>query len=317
MNDQRHTFLSMPELCAEPELRPLLDVDLSRSPYDIRPAVHAIMTLQNWIMDRIPRGQKVVILIGETHYFQTNMLLQEAVFGKLHEQRNTHQSRNFAVGYEFEHNFLEKEDCTEDADDNCLTAFIKSKRGFQSKTAKNALFKSCLDRDISVSFNDVAITKTWYGHALDLKDQRTHDLVATHRPDLLAEEIPRFSEDRSFSDTDGMGLSNRSMVEGALQHMASCNAGLYVQQCGADHMFGSHFLSYKTSLHNLFSAADCFVLPIIGSVNYMSIPQAATEPFRNAIKIRGMDEAREGDIDYRTVRSRVYHATEGLISLFP
>jgi hypothetical protein len=96
---------AIPKICDDPNMAPYLNVDCSQNPYDLRPAVNAIMAAQNWILDRLPKGQKLIIIMGEYHRRFLHTHLREAVLRALDQQKECDPKRSFAYGVELPSNF--------------------------------------------------------------------------------------------------------------------------------------------------------------------------------------------------------------------
>ena len=244
-------------------------VDFRARPLDLRPVVAAIMEAENWILERIPPDQKIVLLAGELHSNLTHSFLWQALIEAHATQQKEKPDRTFALGYEMPHDFFFKNGVEDKVrEKNLLRALMDTP---VTETIES-IFKMCAHHGVSCSFNDISHYpefSSWpsRSNVVDQGDPFTKSIVEKYRPDLLGSRIFRSTTLENFSSSDGMELSNRAIVDNAIAHIERTNARLYIQQCGRAHAVGSseHECNFQTSLMARFEEAGFHVLPLLTS----------------------------------------------------
>lgn len=252
-------------------------------PRDLRPIVQEIMAAENWLLDRLLPGQKLVILLSETHTKTFHVALQQAVIGAHINALQKDATRNFAYGYELPHDYLSGE--------KLIRSFLSIYHGTQAEKQTKRLFRFCLKNGVSIQFNDLSDVD---GLTLNQRDQFTRDLVEKYEPDYLGKRICRVSKYEDFSL--GLKLSNLAMVERATAHMEDSDAQIYLQNCGRGHALGDeqeqHF--YEDSLASAFREAGFEVLTVFPSEGQLidDIPEEAFE-YEHIIRIKNTDSTED------------------------
>lgn len=294
------------------------------NPFDLRPLLKSIMTTQNWILDRMPKGQKLVILLSEDHDTHTQILLQQAIIRQLADQREKHPDLSYAFGYEGSHNtFFKNRTNYTVADDHktplFLTGPVPAEREEKMIPFKS-LFNACRETKTSVSLNDVATKKPAPGSKrvadFDQADPLTQSLVKKHAPQYLGKDIPRATEflDNGIPLAEGLRLSNLMILENALRHIERTNSRIYVQHAGGNHIFGfknklfeaGKPYEYSDSLSALFEKQGLVVLPIIPSYQNSKsrYPTEAKRAVQDSIKA-DLPETKSPEHQYHAVRETI------------
>ncbi|PZO79074.1 MAG: hypothetical protein DI626_11690 [Micavibrio aeruginosavorus] len=266
-----------PPLPADDRPGPGCTVDCSAAPFDLRPALDAIMTAENWILDRMPESRKLVIVFGECHSYQTHQFLQQAVLLRHKEQAARDPQKSFAYGYEFEKKFWRR--YPHNIDLHTEFATIQWERGLNlendypeiylsayQKLAKShdlqgsqPLIALCQREGISVSFNDAAsrINLESMRSIIDADDPQVRRIIAEH---------PALPRGEMYSiGADGMYLRNIAIAENAMEHIGQTDAKIYIQHCGQDHVQGNpdRNMPYGQSLCAQFRQKNVDVLSVV------------------------------------------------------
>jgi len=288
---------------------PPTGVDLSANPYDLRPAVKAIMDAQNWILERIPPKQKLIILMGEIYTAPTHTMLCEAVLDHLADQRRL-RYRELVYGMELPHNFPGRSIFSSffnalgaapqkvSALDTMRESKVLAKRYFNKPYAcsstyfNKAILNLCLERRIPFSFNDVArIDKINGDIIVDQKDPKTRALIDEIIPELKGQRVYRASETNGEA-VSGLKLSNTMIAKLAIEHANKTGAQIIVQQCGLGKIFGDiqYGVAYKDSLTHILENQGFCVLPVFPSFETYGkiIPKEAYQSLSTAIKISNL-----------------------------
>lgn len=286
-------------------------VDCFLNPWDLRPAINAIMEAQNWILDRLPPHKPLVILIGERHDHQTHALLQQAVLENLYLQNLRWRKRTFAFGFEAAHNFVSSSLGTVETDFHgqaIITGFNAIAEKQEELVSHYAdTFKFCLRNNISVQFNDIASKRNDDVSIIDQTDAFSRKIIEKYAPNLLSKEILRSHPSSNL--TDGVMLSNHAIVENAIAHMRSTRAKIYVQHAGTGHIAGYTPVDvrYNDSLCMRFMEQGFAVLPIIPryEIDKNYIPEDANQILKHSIRIENMAQSSVHKIDYESVKRLV------------
>ena len=277
---------------------PFGHLDCQENPYDLRPMVRQIMEAENWLLDRLPPDRPLVIIMGEHHDSQGHKLLQKAVLMAHEEMSGQSKAGKFAFGYENYHDYVHRFTGKRIDDPNGCEA-VKTHRTYfmgDIHKAKQDLLDYCVDKNISVGFNDVSCT----GQKIDYTDPFTREIVSKHYPELLKKTPP----DRS-SNRRGHAISNLCIVEKALEHMQRTQARVYIQQCGQAHVFGCKELGYpiEESLSKRFKERGAEILPVICNYEIAEeyIPDEAQEFLERSV-ILSHNEIAPGIIPFDPVR---------------
>ena len=249
-------------------------VDVEDNRLDLRPIVRAIMTAENWILDRIPEDQKLVVILGENHSLMWHTALQQAVISAHLAAAERREGRNFAFGYELPHNGV----VIATSDDNLK---------WTDEGNKN-LFRFCVEQGVNLQFNDASHYQDEYDLVFDQQDAFTRDIIAKHAPKSLDKKFYRQAENHSFSA--GLRLSNMVIAAKASEHMERTGARVYLQDCGLSHALGNRDIKhpYDDSLAAFFKRAGFAVLTVFPSIDHDpdDIPDVAFY-FENIIGIEG------------------------------
>jgi hypothetical protein len=293
-------MLSLPAVSSMASAQPApLTIDCRRAPWNIAPAVHAIVSHANRIAAE--DSSPLIVLIAETHTYQTHTLLQQAVLKALHDQRAADPQKTFAYGYEKAHN-ISMERFMNDS-------FYRQPRYEYSKS----LFRYCAEKNISVSFNDVASRIVPPNVVIDQDDEFTRGIILRHRPDLLGQPLMR-ARAMIYPDQNAMQISNLGIAQKSREDIQRTGAKIYIQHCGGAHAFGvregGQDHPYRHSLVAKFTEAGTRVLPVLLSYNEIarSLPRDI-QGLDSTIKVTHMARGEFGREPYEDVRRRVMRAS--------
>ncbi len=310
---------------APPVPAPPSVVDCREKPYDLRPALNAIMAAENWILERIPPEQKLVIVIGENHIAQSHALLQSTLLKQHSQKMRAKNAPKFAYGMEYPSNFLQEynkytqafgyptdiERFHKESNLNGSMDHLKAMLNFiKMESAKNIL-ELCLKEKIPTGFNDIAIARSYFNYGImdpiDQTDSLTKNLVQEHYPHLAGKNIGRVED-------PGINLRNLAMVENAMAHMEQTDSKVYIQHCGAHHIAGFDRIeeTYTYSLTKLFQERGVAVLPVFleFAATKEVLPDAAAESIPQSVRITGMDSARSYKMSFETAKRHICSASK-------
>jgi len=249
--------------------------------FNLRPAIETIMAAENWILDRIPEDQKLVILFGEFHEKFLHHIIQQGVLVSHIQQRKRHPNLSFSFGVELPHDEYAKVTIEEDPDGTLAWAGLKNhfqKALNATHYAMAGVHDYCLQQGISVGFNDIAMVEKdgqlyideTHPDARAIVEQAISGSLAIKRP------IPRISDSNHEDNGVGLHLSNISMAQKIMSHLERTGSRIYLQSCGASHVFGSASSGafYQRSLSALLVAQGVQVLPVLLSSNRYEIHHA-------------------------------------------
>ncbi len=209
------------------------------------------------------KGDKpLVVLLGECHSVPEYILLNMLLLRHVQERYE-----RVAFGYETPYNQLEKmlrivlpqevAPLVADMDVDGAMVLTLAQITFDSNAWQ---FDMCRDRGIKTIFNDAASDPSTETLSMDNAEVRrtarqlniTSDYIDVHEP-------------------EGMRIRNHTMVSRAMAYMAQHDVRVFVQQCGAAHIFadqpdGSGV--YEDGLHALFTAQGCDVVTASVEINY-------------------------------------------------
>lgn len=295
--------------------KPALAIDC-RSNDDIRVPVKALMKAENWLLERMPEGQKLIILIAEQHDLQSHVLFEHAVLQEHLKQFRANPKRSIAFGAEVEHNYLRKHTRVDIPDPDGrqgMALFNKSRQGWRSLEARQAVFDLCLRENISVGFNDMADVQLGNALYIDQSDPSTRSIVERHRPDLTGKNVRRSEPSSTSIGASGFDLSNIAIAENAMAHMERSGSSIYIQACGTSHVMGftTRRYSYEGSLSALFRKHGHEVLCVSLSHETVegTIPAEAREESDRSFKVSNMNYYRDDRIPYPEARSKIYRAS--------
>jgi len=211
------------------------------NPYDLRPAADIIVGAAHKMMEDLPEGTPLVILMGEVHSMPAHKELQHMVASRLLEDED-----KFTVNFEFPHNEWATEaqksmgfdvpeplyyDCSS-YDGNgrgALSAFMGFADTSGAPVARHNMMAFCYDREIPAVFNDAARN----GNYLDLKDPYTAAVANEYAREhgLMAQKI-------HILDSIGIAIRNIVMAQRGVSHAKQSGASLILQLVGGGHVFG-------------------------------------------------------------------------------
>ncbi len=259
-------------------------ISCAANPLDLRPAVDGIMARIEAVSAGLRAGQKLVVLVGETHFLASHRMLQAQLIARLHEKELSGKGNSFAVGVELPHNFMalklsdmklsslspavQRHFDRHMGSAGLISAFLDDNPLIAAPQSKSFLLNTIGARGISLRFHDVAVryeTQDSIGGVpcLDDRDDATRALIETS-------DTSDMPEGHIFcGDFPGMNLRNKFMAENVAAHMKAIDADVYIHMAGSAHLLGdcSEGVSYEKSLHNLLTAeghAVLSVLPIEG-----------------------------------------------------
>lgn len=251
-------------------------ISCAANPLDLRPAVDGIMARIETVSAGLRAGQKLVVLVGETHFLASHRMMQAQLIARLHEKEMAGKGASFVAGIELPHNFmalkladmkqpplppiLQKHFDRHVGSAGLIRAFLDDNPLIEAPQSKSFLFNTMGARGISLRFNDVAIRYSMGGKpCLDDHDAATRALIAAETvPDMPGADV--FCEDPL-----GMKLRNKFMTENITAHLNETNSGAYIHMAGSAHLLGDHSAGYvfEDGLHNLLTAAGHAVLTVL------------------------------------------------------
>ena len=259
---------------------PFGHLDCQENPYDLRPMVRRIMEAESSILDRLPPDRQLVIIMGEHHGAQGHMLLQKAVFMAHEKLRGESDAGNFAVGAEYSHDYIARYTGKEIDDPHGHEA-IEVRRHYYMGCAYAAhkdVLDYCVDKKISVSFNDAACRN----EIIDYNEPFTREIVRRYSPGMLE----RGPVNRG-GDPRGIAISNLCMVEKSIEHINRTQARVYLHTCGQAHVLGASDTNYpfEESLSARFLERGFEILPVICNYEMAQhyIPAEAERLFSQSI----------------------------------
>lgn len=264
-------------------------VSCHRDPLDVRPAIDA---LENMIRQRSADGP-LIVLMGEEHMFPANQILPQAIASRF-KNTSDHTDHRIAYGMEWEHNSLNSviSNLNKFDDIHLIHAFRAADLQLFGLPAERNMLAFCRHHSISVRFNDAA-SACKSGHCyLDASDPQTKELMGDDAAKIIGMTSPQ-----------GMALRNKMIINNALQHMEDTKADIYIQQCGAIHLFGNQKMIYPDfgEIENAFSdsltavRSDVNILPVFvtSSINSLDhIPPEAMAALQSGLVIDGLDSQR-------------------------
>lgn len=288
---------------------PPAEVDCSERPYDLRPALQAITSAENWFLERIPAEQTLVVLIGEDHPYQSHTFLQTALLKDHARKLQEKEFPAFAFGIEVPNNILQNhnERTEPSSDPHSPERHLDAIFGEQSIAPSTKMFlQTCSEQSISVNFNDIATKDLRYSHSvIDQTDQSARAIVRKYYSDLKGKAVPReFCND---GQEFGIKLSNLAIVENAINHMQRPDAKgtrIYIQNCGALHV---------TGLTDLFQKRGFAVLPVFLSFDdeiKAAIPESFADKLEQSVRISGLAPARQVAMTFDEAKKKIERASK-------
>ena len=292
-------------LRVRPAIAPASDRAVSdiSDPYDLRPAVDALLENIAQAARTLPASKPLVVLVGESHNMPSHIALQYMLADRLKQA-----GVKFACGAELPHNFSSKylSDMLDipltpaeharvsaaDTDGQWSIATRLADRPDFAPASAHTLLSLYRRTGITARFNDAS-----FGGArmlLDEADPLTGALIERHAPDRKGTKI-------FVTEPLGIELRNRAMVHNMLAHIAQTGVPLYIMPCGRNHIFGNvdTEATYEGSLAALLKEAGAAVLPVyhLDEGEIPPFPPEAAADNGNALVIEGA--ARDGFMGYR------------------
>lgn len=320
-----------------PPLSPRVEMNHDGNPFNLRPIVAAVMDMENWLLDRLPPGQKLVILYGEHHNQMRHSFLQHALYAAHIEQAQKNPQRSFGIGFEINHKFA---NTAKDPDGQITLKEYQAEQLLQFNNAKThktpmqqkilgytqgqiSSFQMLSSNRVSLNYNDIAAKYDKDGYVIDQEDLPTYNLIKKVRPHLLNQEIARAGLPKSQRFTefqDGIALSNYFMVDRSIEHMERAQKQIYMLVCGMTHTFGvqsevagMRSYEFKDSLAGIFEQKSIPTLTLLADTIFqgVTIPENPG-PLVIAKRFYRFERAAEKlSYDYPTVR-RLVNAASGL-----
>ncbi|MCB1538584.1 MAG: hypothetical protein H6865_05685 [Rhodospirillales bacterium] len=232
-------------------------VSLYPDPFDIRPAVDAIVEAFNAAASCATLQRPVILLFGESHANALHKIVQLGVLSRLKDQ-----GLKFGFGYEYPYDLIEQvfgRVVSEDSHPDLLSAMkrdplgvaiVRWKRPFAPVT-RDHLFYFCRASRIRVAFNDVSRVDD----LVVVEDPATQKVMARlfgHEPDILPVHHPL-----------GLYARNAFMAERIMRRTRAAHPCVYIQHCGMHHVFGTHTSeAYRQSLSYQLAAHGAAVVPV-------------------------------------------------------
>lgn len=247
------------------------------NPYDLRPAVSGIMDRIEVASRNLRDGQKLIILMGETHQVSSHRMLQAQLIARLFEKQEHAQS--MAVGVELPHNFMNMKmrdmgikslpaaiqpyfDRRMEAV-RLVSAYVDDNPLIDAPLTKEFLLSMIGVRGLSMRFHDMACdykskNKTWTP-SFSAGDTATAGFVM----DELGIDLKQ--QDIVFEGPLGMKLRNQFMVKNINRHMSDTDADIYIHLAGSSHLMGDNGeeILYEDSLHKLLKEQGHVVMNVL------------------------------------------------------
>lgn len=293
-------------------------VDLSASPYDLRPAIDGIVAQVIDAMEAATPDQPVVLVMGESHNVAIQKLMQQGVMKRLHQM-----GIPFAFGYEHSHalpQIVLKDSLPWLTEMRMKRPYCRSlKQYFQRDPLKLAMalwprpyavesrdqvFAFCLKYKIATSFNDAARNRS--NSYLDLTDKETRRTALL----WLGEDKQSISllspDSTTIRNIKTIGYTYRHIKRLRRSVFKNVRNPLYIHHCGFNHVLGrakfdrdqvkAVTLRYEFSLSGLFARTGALTIPLIienRDEKYLSgiatIPDQAFPMLKQGILIEGLD----------------------------
>ncbi len=242
------------------------EIELSKF-RNVQSAANTIIDVVEAKLETLPKGKTLFVPVGENHARPSHRLTLQALLQGL--KRRGH---SIAFGFEGDYDFLAeiKIPMSEEArkisllaqdpdGEHLMRMFSSSVEVFVNSPAslKN-LFRFCLHEDVSTSFNDLAkIYGMWRGVPLDPNDPLTvfFSQYLQQDPFIAFDAV----------EPAGMHMRNVAMVFNSRAHAAEEGARIYIQHCGAAHVFGDIFTgsTFTQSLTHTYGVVGDDVLPVL------------------------------------------------------
>ena len=238
-------------------------------PRDIRPEIDlAVRAIENHLK-AVPAGDTLFVPIGETHTLPSHAAFFAGVATALKQR-----GHSLAVGLELPYKTMIDEVLDAHPRDNatdektymhaalrCDRDGALTLRALQQYSAAEAahtrsrVYSSFREQGLSVRLNDLPdLTEGSVDDALDTNDM------------MYMKMHPQPPSNSAISATSpaGLKLRNDTLAENAIDHAADAKARIYLQSCGAAHLFGlpSERAKYEDSLVYDFESRGRAVLPI-------------------------------------------------------
>jgi hypothetical protein len=273
----------------------VMEIDCSANPLDLRPAVKGIVAR----VDQVSRylrtsgsNQKIVLVMGESHFSAAHKLLQIGVIRALKDQQDLEAlADRMVIAHEIDH-----------------TDGVKS-----IKESLAAYASGEFQIDPQGLFERLSPQEQWafiiaHIHYIDtpLSSKAlqiiSHDLRIptinndmSHTGDLLnfqSEKMQPYGDGTTPIHTtspEGMAARNRFMADELIKFMQDQNAGLSIQTTGLHHVFGCLAAGhdYQSSLAAILKDKAAVVIPVIDDGPYLDDYEARRD-HPNTICITGL-----------------------------
>ncbi|MFN3827935.1 MAG: hypothetical protein ACK4NR_09975 [Micavibrio sp.] len=300
-----------------------------QNPCDLCPAVQGIMARIEAVSQNLREGQKLIVLMGETHTISSHRMLQAQLIAQLHDRQLA--EGGLAVGVELPHDFMAIKmremgvkalpAAVQPYFDRRLeslrlvSAYVDDNPLVEAPLTKEFLLNMIGVRDVSLRFNDVAITYKSQDNMLSPCLNTDDAITAAFAMDEAGVDLRQ--ENIFCADALGMKLRNRFMAGNINRHLSDMNADIYIQLAGSAHVMGDHEegLYYKDSLHKLLKDQGhevINVLPVEGGwlgLHYwqheMLGPQAHEQGLPDTLVIADMLRTRFNDCQAEAERKAI------------
>lgn|GEM_PF-6901709 len=242
---------------------------------DLRPAVDGILARVDQVSAHLREGQKLVVLVGETHAIASHRVLQAQLIARIHDQV-TDDGMTMAAGFELPHDFaalkmrhmkisplsplVQDHFERQMGSAGLISAFLDDNPLMDAPQSKSFLLHNIGARGISMRFHDVAVSYKSVGSqsnvpCLDENDTATRTLIDT----VSSEEVI------TCESPLGMKLRNDFMVQNIQAHIREANPDIYVHMAGSAHVLGDHAegYAYEDSLHKQLQDQGYAVLSVL------------------------------------------------------
>lgn len=271
-------------------------VPLHQNPYDLRPAVTAIVERIEKVRASL-NGKPLIVLMGESHEIAAHSVLTTLTLRALHRQNPSKIAFGVELPYDviiadlLYNNRHTPEEAAglmmSDYDGQLnLRTYLDYIASDMATLSHRMTLEFCQSKEISTCFADAAMSKD---------DDNYIDLQDPYNIDVFQKKIENLNTDRVNARSPmGVALRNIIMQERLTTHLRYSGADTMIVSCGAAHVWGDgRNDEYEHSLAAFFHEAGtpCLsVLPIGRIIPPEIIPDDAATSFADSVIITGLIE---------------------------
>lgn len=283
-------------------------VNCKPNPYDLRPAVAAILEAIDARRKTLAKGQKIVVLMGEEHATSSHILLQLFLIDALRKR-----GERFTVSIEQPHNLWKYNKALPDAGyifdpaaACALSKFLAFYAADVCPVSHRKFYQYLLNNKNLVVFSDAARKESAGKRFLDQADPITRLFIQRHASN---QETSSQKEISTGPNSPGTKIRNHMIVDLTLGHANRHEADLVIFCGGSNHILGYDFPGfpelgkepYSTSLTSLFKQVCALPIPVmpesylIGFQSSIGLEHDALRQLESSIYIGGMKKDKFGE----------------------